>query len=109
MKLPSILYVWGGYYPWDVRTEKLCGSLGKRGYTVAFTARNRERKIPIEEFPEGTLYRVPHIPWVPDTVEWATSMPSFANPRWLRHLRRTAEATKPDVLIVRELPLCVPV
>ena len=103
---PRILYVWDADYPWDVRTEKICRSLVLAGFPVAIAARNRARRPAREDLPEGTVYRLPAVDWLPTALDDLTSLPAFLNPRWIGHLANTARDFRPDVVIVRDLPLC---
>ncbi|MBL8986488.1 MAG: glycosyltransferase family 4 protein [Gemmatimonadetes bacterium] len=100
-----VLYVWDADYPWDIRTEKVCRSLVEAGHPVAITARNRARRPEVEALPEGTVYRLRSLDWLPKALDDASGLPAFLNPRWIGHLGRTADEFRPDVIVVRDVPL----
>lgn len=101
----KLVYVWDADYPWDVRTEKICGFLAGRGHEVTIATRNRAWQPLAEARPEGMVRRMP--PWrlAGRSLDGLLSFPAFFNPRWIRHLRRTIALARPDVLVVRDLPL----
>jgi glycosyltransferase involved in cell wall biosynthesis len=100
-----IVYVWDADYPWDVRTEKVCACLTGRGHDLTIAARNRGWQPVAENRPEALVRRMP--PWRPlgRSLDGLLSFPAFFNPRWVRHLHRSIRLARPDVLIVRDLPL----
>jgi glycosyltransferase involved in cell wall biosynthesis len=100
-----IVYVWDADYPWDVRTEKICAFLASRGDEVTIAARNRAQRPVVEALREGTVRRMPPLRWLGRSVDDLLGFPAFFNPRWTRHLDRIIRLTRPDVLIVRDLPL----
>ena len=97
-----VLYVWDGEYPWDVRTEKVCLALAEHGHSVVITARNDRGRPRREERPEGVIERLPRFRFFGGSL---LSFPAFCNPVWLRHLARLGAAQRPDVVMVRDLPL----
>jgi glycosyltransferase involved in cell wall biosynthesis len=101
----KLVYVWDADYPWDIRTEKMCACLTDRGHTVTIAARNRGWQPLSESRPEGWVRRMP--PWRPfgRALDGLLSFPAFFNPRWIRHLERTVELARPDLLVIRDLPL----
>ena len=102
----KICHVWDYEYPWDVRVEKVSRALTDAGHEVHLTARNRGR-LPEVETIEGvaTVHRLASTPWMGKKLEAAVMFPAFFNPRWARHIRRVAEDTRADVILVRDLPL----
>jgi glycosyltransferase involved in cell wall biosynthesis len=99
-----IAYVWDAEYPWEVRVEKICLALVEGGNEVRILARNRRGDTVLEDLPEGEVHRLAPMPSLFRLDGW-TSFPAFFNPRWLRLLWRTARGWRPDVIIVREIPL----
>jgi glycosyltransferase involved in cell wall biosynthesis len=106
MGAARVLYVWDADYPWDVRTEKICRTLAEAGHDVGILARNRAWQPVREALPEGTVYRMPPWRFAGRRLDRALGFPAFANPRWIAHLARGIRLHRPDVLIVRDLPLC---
>lgn len=101
-----IVYVWDADYPWDVRTEKVCGALTQAGHDVHIVARNKSWRPLTERVAEGTVHRQPPWRWAGAALDRWLSFPAFVNPRWIVHIRSQVAALRPDVVIVRDLPLC---
>jgi glycosyltransferase involved in cell wall biosynthesis len=101
-----VLYVWQSDYPWDVRTEKVCAALSEAGYEVHLAARNRRREPATEVRPEAVIHRLPSWQWPAQQLEAALQVPAFFSPRWLHLLSSVVRREQPDVIIVRDLPLC---
>ena len=101
-----VLYVWDADYPWDVRASKICAALTNAGHEVHLAARNRAWQPTVESHPEATVHRM-H-PWriLGKKLDAVLSFPAFMNPRWMAHLARTTARVNPDVIVVRDLPLC---
>jgi glycosyltransferase involved in cell wall biosynthesis len=101
-----VLYVWDADYPWDVRTEKICRTLTEAGHGVGIVARNRTWLPEHEPLAEGTVYRMRPWRFAGRRVDTALGFPAFPNPRWISHLARCIRRHHPDVVVVRDLPLC---
>jgi glycosyltransferase involved in cell wall biosynthesis len=97
--------IWDGDYPWDVRVEKVARSLTEAGHEVHLVARNRQRLAEKESLTEAEVYRLRPWPLLGKRIDDATMFPAFFNPRWLRAIRRTAQESRADVILVRDLPL----
>lgn len=94
-----ILKIFDGEYPWDIRVEKICDSLIAAGHEVRLLCRNRDRRIRAELHPSGLgIRRLP---------EWSgpVSVPFFFNPLWVQSARSEVESYRPDLILVRDLPL----
>lgn len=98
--------MWDADYPWDVRTEKICLALTAAGHRVTIVARNRKWSPEREQLPEGTVYRMPPWRWAGQSLDGTLSFPAFFSPRWSALIREAVRDTKPDLIIVRDLPLC---
>ncbi|MFN2564900.1 MAG: glycosyltransferase [Gemmatimonadaceae bacterium] len=101
----TALYIWQSDYPWDVRAEKVCRSLTDCGFEVHLAARNRRWAPPVEALPEAVAHRLTPWPWLGKRLDAALQFPAFFSPRWAHHLARTARRARPDVIIVRDVPL----
>jgi glycosyltransferase involved in cell wall biosynthesis len=101
-----VLYVWQSDYPWDVRTEKVCAALSAAGFEVHLAARNRRREPVTEARPEGVVHRLPSWRWARQRLDAVLQTPAFFSPRWLHFLSSLVRRERPDVVIVRDLPLC---
>ena len=100
-----IVYLWDADYPWDVRTEKICATLTSAGHDVHIVARNRAWRATEERLPEGTVHRMPPWRWAGQRADVLLGFPAFFSPRWRRLLDSVLRRVRPDVLIVRDLPL----
>jgi glycosyltransferase involved in cell wall biosynthesis len=101
----NICHVWDSEYPWDVRVEKVSGSLKAAGHQVHIVARNRDGRKQREELAEGTVHRLPPWPVLGRRLDALTQFPAFFNPRWVSTVVNTARATRSDLILVRDLPL----
>lgn len=104
----SILHVWYADYPWDVRVEKVMAALTGAGMAVHLVARNTRNSALREKVGGAEIHRMKWIrTWagIATGVNAATSLPAFFNPRWLLHIYRVSRTTRPDVILVRDLPV----
>jgi glycosyltransferase involved in cell wall biosynthesis len=100
----KILALYAEDYPWDVRIEKLLSGFAARRHAVRLICRNRKGS-PREEVVSGFTCRRVVAPALADGLRGALSVPAFFNPVWSREVRRAIRLEKPDVLLVRDLPL----
>lgn len=99
------MHVWFSDYPWDVRVQKIILGLQGRGWAVDVVARNR-RDLADREIVDGAaIHRIRRIRFLGRSLNGLLSFPLFLNLRWVRHIWRIARQTKPDVILVRDLPL----
>ena len=105
VQVARVLYVWDGTYPWDVRTEKICRSLSENGMDVMILARNAGDQPTEDRLPEGRVVRTRPWSWVGRKIDRLSTFPAFLNPRWLAHIASGVRRHRPDVIIVRDLPL----
>jgi glycosyltransferase involved in cell wall biosynthesis len=101
----SALYVWQSDYPWDVRAEKVCRALTDEGWAVHLAARNRRWEPSTERLPEALTHRLPEWRWAGRRLDRVLQFPAFVNPRWISLLWRVARRERPDVIVVRDVPL----
>jgi glycosyltransferase involved in cell wall biosynthesis len=103
-----ILHVWYADYPWDVRVEKVIAALTDSGMTVDLAARNLRNLAPREKVDGAEVHRMKWIRSPARIARWlnaAASFPAFVNPRWIAHIYRVCRRTRPDLILVRDLPL----
>jgi len=98
----NIVGVYGEDYPWDVRVEKLLRGCLDAGHRVRLVCRNLKRRSLVEDADGIECHRVLG-PLAPGFL----SVPAPGNPIWRRAIRRTCEDFKPDLFIVRDLPLAM--
>ncbi|MCK4305854.1 MAG: glycosyltransferase family 4 protein [Candidatus Eisenbacteria sp.] len=100
----TILAVYGADYPWDVRVEKLLSGFLTHGYEIHLVCRNLARR-PSRERVDGFICHRILGPRLGQLLHRALTLPAPANPLWRRVLARAIDATCPDLLLVRDLPL----
>jgi glycosyltransferase involved in cell wall biosynthesis len=102
----TICKVWDADYPWDVRVEKICRSLGREN-EVHLVSRNKLCRSTYERRDGLHIHRLPAVPWMPAGVNSLMSFPAFFNPLWIHTIWRTARLRHARVLLVRDLPLAL--
>ena len=101
-----IVYVYDGDWPRGAtRVAKETRSLARAGHTVHLVARNSLREPRTEAAGWMTVHRLPA--WGPGWWHRAVNFPFFFNPVWVRSIARVVRATRPDCLIVADLPLAL--
>jgi glycosyltransferase involved in cell wall biosynthesis len=73
---------------------------------VHLAARNRRWEAESEVLPEAAVRRLPAWRWAARRLDAALQLPAFFNPRWIRLLARLVREEQPQVVIVRDIPLC---
>lgn len=94
-----ILKIFDGAFPWDVRAEKVCATLLRAGHSVVLVCRNRRSLSRRERLASGLEIVRP--PAAPNAV----SFPFFLNPLWVATVRSVLREFRPDLVLVRDLPL----
>ncbi len=87
--MSSILYVWQGNYPWDVRVEKIGRSLAQAGHKITLLARKRVEPmppLPFEVLEVSSSFNAP-LPW---------------SPIWTRRIKQVISERKIDLVIARD-------
>jgi len=105
-ELMPLCKVWDADYPWDVRVEKVCRSLG-REHEVHLVSRNTMRRSTYERLDGLHVHRLPSVPWLPNGVNATMNFPAFFNPVWIRAIWQTVRRSRARVLLVRDLPLAL--
>jgi glycosyltransferase involved in cell wall biosynthesis len=101
----KILYIWDADYPWDIRADKITNTLMINGFDVHIAARNL-KKLPEYEFVNGVhIHRLKA--WESNRINYLYSFPLFFSPIWNGFLNQLVKKNKIDLIIVRDLPLCV--
>lgn len=101
-----ICHIWDADYPWDVRVEKICGSLVKR-HEVHLVCRNSKRRTKYECVERLQIHRLPFLPERFGKLNNLIGFPAFVNPLWIYQIWRTLSQTKAELIIVRDLPLAL--
>ncbi|MCK5742582.1 MAG: hypothetical protein KAH48_10220, partial [Chlorobi bacterium] len=97
--MAEILYIWKGAYPWDVRTQKVCGALTNAGHEVHILARWTCEELERETVDGFNVIRVGY------KQASRNSLPLSFNPVWRKAIRSSIIEIKPDLLIAREIML----
>jgi glycosyltransferase involved in cell wall biosynthesis len=104
-ELHRLMHIWYADYPWDVRVQKVIVGLQQRGWSVDVVARNKRNLADQETVDGAVIHRLRGIRFLGRSLNDLLSFPAFLNPRWIKHIWRIARQTKPDVILVRDLPL----
>jgi glycosyltransferase involved in cell wall biosynthesis len=104
-EVPRVMHIWYADYPWDVRVQKVIVGLQQRGWFVDLVARNKRNLAHRETVDGAVIHRLRSIRFLGRSLNGLLSFPAFLNPRWIKHIWRVARQTKPDVILVRDLPL----
>jgi glycosyltransferase involved in cell wall biosynthesis len=99
------MHIWYADYPWDVRVQKVIVGLQQRGWLVDVVARNKRNLADHETVDGAVIHRLHSIRFLGRSLNGLLSFPAFLNPRWIWHIWRVARQTKPNVILVRDLPL----
>jgi len=103
------LMVWDGDYPWDVRVEKVCQTLISAGFSTHLVCRNSDNK-PRRENLDGILVRrVFSSNGKLSCLNSAITFPAFFSPIWLYEIHAAIKEVRPDVIIIRDLPIALAV
>lgn len=103
-----ICKIWDADYPWDIRVEKVAGSLAEAGHEVHLVCRNGGRLQRSESTGKFQIHRLPM---------WSTSLGPFhdicnfphpGNPFWWGEIARVVRRYRIDLILVRDLPLAIP-
>jgi glycosyltransferase involved in cell wall biosynthesis len=92
--------VWHCVYPWDVRIEKFTRTIRSAGHSVTFLTKGTP-ELPPRELCDGMrLRRVGS-----GRLSRLSTLPFFFNPVWISGIGRWVRSERPDLLLVRDLPL----
>lgn len=94
-----ILKIFDGAFPWDVRVEKVSETLLRAGHEVVLVCRNRGSLPRRERLESGLIIARP--PAAPGGL----SFPFFLNPLWVAAVLSVLREFRPDLVLVRDLPL----
>ena len=101
-----ICKIWDADYPWDVRVEKICGSLTKKN-EVHLVCRNSLCRPRYEYVDSLHIHRLPCLPKQYGPLNRVLGFPAFFNPLWIYSIWRVARTAKIDLILVRDLPLAL--
>jgi glycosyltransferase involved in cell wall biosynthesis len=97
----SVLHVWLAGYPAEVRVGKINRALVAAGVNVSVLSRARPGEHP-RAFADGVMIRR-----VGARLPSALSLPVPGNPFWRETLRATVAETRPELILVREIPVAL--
>lgn len=108
MNKKSILFVWSADYPWDIRLEKEINTLQKNGYKCSLLVRNTKLSSKRECINGLHIYRVGR--FVSNSkFDKMLSFPFYINPLWFFSILKTVLMIRPDIIIIRDIPLALSV
>jgi glycosyltransferase involved in cell wall biosynthesis len=100
----KVLYLYDGEWPKGAtRVRKETRGLAEGGHAVTLIARNAENAPTRQEEPWMTVYRLPRFPG--RSLRYALNFPLFINPVWLMRVWQVTRQTRPDLILVCDLPL----
>jgi len=103
-----ILKVFFSPYPWDVRVEKITRSLVNAGHDLTLLCRN-DRSQPTREQIDGIeVMRLRPLRIAPGVLNGLWNAPAPVNPVWWAHIASALRTVRPDLVLVRDIPLAVP-
>lgn len=100
----NILYIWSADWPWDIRIDKEIQTLLDNSYEVSILARNTNN-LPIEETDNNLkIYRIHN--YIKNTkINNVITTPIYFNPIWVFEIFNIIKHLKPDIIIIRDIPL----
>lgn len=103
----KILVVWDGDYPWDVRVEKVCKTFLDHGDEVVLVSRNAKSRPRRENIDGLDVRRV--FAFRGGLSRWNSiiTFPFFLSPLWLYEIYKAARQFKPDLMVIRDLPMAL--
>ncbi len=102
-----ICKVWDADYPWDVRVEKVINACTDVGWDVDLVCRNEKRLPRLERHGALQIHRLPYLAPAFGRLNRMVNFPYFFNPVWISKILQVAGKTRPDVILVRDLPLAI--
>jgi glycosyltransferase involved in cell wall biosynthesis len=99
-----ICYIYQDQYPWDVRVDKIMNSLADMNYEGHIVCRNRDG-LPRKEWVRENLCI--HRLWTTSNsmLRNIINFPAFFSPFWLHEIFAVVKESRPDLIIVRDLPM----
>lgn len=102
----KIVKIWDADYPWDVRVEKIVTSLIEGGHEVHLVCRNKKMAKTYEYHNGLHIHRLPPIT-KSSKINEVLGFPTFFSPFWIAYANKVIKEVKPDIVLVRDLPLCL--
>jgi glycosyltransferase involved in cell wall biosynthesis len=102
-----ICKIWDADYPWDVRVEKVINAMGEAGWHVDLVCRNEKRLPRLERNGHLHIHRLPYLSPALGQFNRLVNFPYFFNPVWICNILSVCSQTRPDVILVRDLPLAL--
>lgn len=97
--MSSIVHVWQGGYPWEVRVGKINRSLRMAGHDVTVVARKRKGELTQTVIDDIKIQRT--------VLAGPLSLPVPANPLWGSLIATTAREQNASLILVRDIPLAL--
>lgn len=89
------------HFPWDIRTDKITQSLCRKGHEVHLLSRNTKGAAAHEKLNGIHIYRFCIF------GKNFLSTPVFCNPLWFFNIAAMVRKIRPDVILVRDLPMAL--
>ena len=100
----NICYIYQDQYPWEIRIDKIVGSLADHGMKMHVVSKNTDGKAVKEWVSENIcIHRLPR--GGGKFTRWLINFPAFFSPFWLAKILLTVRKHQARLIIVRDLPL----
>lgn len=99
----SVLYIYQGPFPWEVRSEKIVSSLASAGLSTTILAQNDGNSPRREQAGDYEIRRLGR-GWgrVSSSL---INFPAFFSPFWIKEIIAAVVGQQADLIVVRDLPL----
>ncbi len=96
--------IWQADYPWDIRIEKQIKTFSAQDFETHIICRNTSNKPVYENNGKLHIHRFKNF-YKYHRLLNLLSFPLYINPLWLVHIENTVKKIKPDLIMVRDIPL----
>lgn len=101
----KVMRIFDSDYPWEIRDERICKGLINNGYKVDLVCANLKGFSRTEEVDGIAVSRMPPFSLLPSGFRKIFAFPFGFNPVWYFFLKSQIKEKRPDLIIVRDLPL----
>jgi len=100
----KIAVIWQADYPWDIRIEKQVKTFSAQDFETHIICRNTSNKPVYENNGKLHIYRFKNF-FKYHRLLNLLSFPLYINPLWHLHIENAVKKIKPDIIMVRDIPL----
>lgn len=105
MQKNKVLIIWSSEWPWDIRLDKEIKALKQdKNIEISIIARNSSQKENYEVIDNVNIYRVGN--YLQNVkLDKILSTPIYINPLWIFKIFNTIKNIRPNIILIREIPL----